>query len=89
VRVPLPGGLSQQVTVPPDPETLQQVAQTTGGRFFATPDAEQLKAVYEELGSRLGSESKDREVTAAFAGAGAVLLLVGGALSTLWFRRPL
>jgi Ca-activated chloride channel family protein len=89
VEVPLPGGLSQQVTVPPDPDTLRAVAEATGGRFFEAPDAEGLKAVYEELGSRLGSEREEREVTAAFAGAGAVLLLAGGALSAAWFRRPL
>ena len=89
VEVPLQGGLSQQVTVPPDPKTLQAVAEATGGRFFQAADAEELRSVYEELGSRLGSERKEREVTAAFAGAGAVLLLLGGTLSTLWFRRPL
>jgi Ca-activated chloride channel family protein len=89
VEVPLPGGLSQRVTVPPDAPTLKQVAEATGGRFFEAPDAEKLNTVYEDLGSRLGSEDKKREVTSAFAGAGALLLLAGGALSTLWFRRPL
>lgn len=89
VEVPVQGNLTQQVTVPPDPKALQEVAETTGGRFFQTADAEELRSVYEELGSRLGSEREEREVTAAFAGAGAVLLLVGGVLSTLWFRRPL
>ena len=30
-----------------------------------------------------------REITAAFAGAGALVLLLGAGLSTLWFRRVL
>jgi Ca-activated chloride channel family protein len=89
VEVPLPNGLSQRVTVPPDAQTLKQVAEATGGRFFEAADAERLQGVYEDLGSRLGSEERRREVTSAFAGAGAVLLLLGGALSALWFRRPL
>jgi Ca-activated chloride channel family protein len=89
VEVPVQGGLTQQVTVPPDPEALEQVAQATGGRFFEALDAERLKSVYEELGSRLGSEREEREVTAAFAGAGGLLLLASGALSALWFRRPM
>jgi Ca-activated chloride channel family protein len=89
VEVPLPGGLTELVTVPPDAETLKQVAQTTGGQFFAAPDDEELTSVYRELGSRLGSEPEETEVTYAFAAGGAVLLLAGGALSALWFRRPL
>jgi Ca-activated chloride channel family protein len=89
VEVPLPGGLTELVTVPPDPETLEQVAQTTGGQFFAAPNDEELTSVYRELGSRLGSEPEETEVTYAFAAGGAVLLLAGGALSALWFRRPL
>jgi Ca-activated chloride channel family protein len=89
VEVPLPGGLSERVTVAPDPATLRQVAETTGGTFFEAPDATELTAVYRELGSRLGSEREETEVTYAFAGAGAIFLLVGGALSTWWFRRAL
>ena len=57
-------GFTQRVTVPPDPPTLRKVAQATGGRFYAAPDAAQLNAVYEELGSRIGSVKKEREITA-------------------------
>ena len=32
-------GFTQRMTVPPDPPTLRQVAQLTGGRFYAAPDA--------------------------------------------------
>jgi Ca-activated chloride channel family protein len=89
VRVPLPGGLTQLVSVPPDPRTLRQVAQTTGGRFFQAPTAEELEQVYGELGSRLGSEKKRVEVTSYAAGGAAVLLLAAAALSSIWFRRAL
>jgi Ca-activated chloride channel homolog len=80
-------GFTQRVTVPPDPPTLRQVARATGGRFYAAPDAAQLEAVYEELGSRIGSVREEREITAAFAAGGAVLLLAAGAVSALLFGR--
>lgn len=80
-------GFRQRVTVPPDPPTLRRVAQATGGRFYAAPDAAQLNAVYDELGSRIGSVRKEREVTAAFAAGGAALLLAAGAVSALLFGR--
>ncbi len=80
-------GFTQRVTVPPDPPTLRRVAQATGGAFFAAPDAERLRAVYEELGSRIGSVKKEREITAAFAAGGAALLLAAGAVSAFLFGR--
>ena len=89
VEVPLPGGLKQVVTVPPDPQTLRRVAQATGGRFFEAPTAADLDQVYRELGSRLGQERRSVEVTSVVAGFGAVLLLVAGGISSAWFRRAL
>jgi Ca-activated chloride channel family protein len=73
--------------VPPDPETLRQVARTTGGRFFDSADAGELRSIYDDLGRQVATERERREVTAGFAGVGAVLLLAGGALSLLWFGR--
>jgi Ca-activated chloride channel homolog len=80
-------GFRQRVTVPPDPPTLRRVSQATGGRFYSAPTAAQLEAVYEELGSRIGSVRKEREITAAFAASGAVLLLAAGAVSAFLFGR--
>jgi Ca-activated chloride channel homolog len=87
VEVPLAGGYTARVEVPADPTTLRNVAGETGGRFFSSPTLEQLQAVYGDLESRLGSEEEWREVTVAFAGAGVLMLLLGGALSASWFRR--
>jgi Ca-activated chloride channel family protein len=64
--------------VPPDPEALRQIADASGGQAFEASDGDQLAAVYERLGSQLGTREETREVTAAFAAAG--LLLLGGAL---------
>jgi len=83
----LTGGFREIIRVPPQPATLRLVAQTTGGELFTATDDARLREVYERLGSRLGHEKKSREVTDLFAGGSAALLLVGGALSTLWFRR--
>ena len=87
IYVPLQGGFQAQMRVPTSPETLRTLAQATGGRFFTAPSAEQLRIVYSRLGSRLGSRKQTREVTDLFAGGSAALLLIGGGLSTLWFRR--
>lgn len=89
VEVPLPGGLKQRVVVPPEPQALRQIAQTTGGKFVPSPGADSLDSVYEELGTRLAKDRKRVEVTSAFAAGGAILLLLGGALSSHWFRRAL
>jgi Ca-activated chloride channel family protein len=78
---------TQRQRVPPDPETLREVAETTGGRFFEAPSSEDLRGVYEELASRVGFVTEEQEVTALFAAAGAALMLVGGVLSMFWFAR--
>jgi Ca-activated chloride channel family protein len=80
-------GFRTRVTVPPDPPTLRRVAAATGGRFYAAPTAQQLNAVYQELGSRVGKVKEDREITAGFAAGGAALLLAAGALSAILFGR--
>ena len=87
ITVSLANGFQAQLRVPTDPETLRTLAQVTGGRFFTAPSAAQLRVVYDRLGSRLGKRRESREITNLFAGGSAALLLVGGALSTLWFRR--
>lgn len=87
ITVTLAGGFQAQIRVPPSPETLRMLAQVTGGHFFTAPSAARLRQVYERLGSRLGSRKESREITDVFAGGSAALLLVGGALSALWFRR--
>jgi Ca-activated chloride channel family protein len=70
----------QILPVPPDPEALREIAQLSGGRAFAAEDADALDAVYEGLGSRIGTREERREVSAGFAAAG--LLLLAGAVAT-------
>ena len=87
VEVPLANGFRAQLRVPPRPDTLQVLARATGGEFFAARDDVRLRHIYERLGARLGSRKESREISDYFAGGSAALLLVGGALSALWFRR--
>ena len=66
---------------------LQQIAEVTGGQSFTAPTAEQLNAVYRNLGSRLTYVEEKRELTSWFMGGAAVLLLLGAAASITWFLR--
>jgi Ca-activated chloride channel family protein len=80
-------GGTRTIRVPPDPATLSQVADQTGGKFFEAADQDALQSVYDEIGSQVGVDEEQRELTVVFTAAGAVLLLLGAALSTLWFGR--
>lgn len=80
-------GIVTMRPVPPDELTLAQIANTTNGRFFRAPSSQDLQAVYDELGSRIGFEREQRDITAWFSAAGALLLLAGGLLSLRWFNR--
>ena len=73
--------------VPPDRATLRALATTSDGRYFEADDRSELDEVYERLGSQVAKRDEPREITAAFAGAGVLLLLGGGGLSIHWFRR--
>ena len=75
------------IPVPPDPASLRRIARASGGQFFAVDDADRLSAVYQNLGSRLGTRERRREATAGFAGAGLVLLLLAGGLAVRWRGR--
>jgi Ca-activated chloride channel family protein len=80
-------GGSRRIPVPPDPVTLRQVADVTGGRFYDAPTDSDLAAVYDQLGSRIGFERGEQEVTALFSAVAIGLLLVGGVLSLRWLNR--
>jgi Ca-activated chloride channel family protein len=82
-----PFGFTQRIPVPPDKETLRAIARTTGGRFFEAVSADDADEIYSRIGTRLTSRPEQREITAAFAGGGFVLLVLGGALSLVWFGR--
>jgi Ca-activated chloride channel homolog len=87
IEVPTPGGGTRTEPVPPDRPTLERIAAISGGRAFDVEDAGELGSVYDELGSRVATKEEKREVTAAFAGAAALLLAGGGLLSLRWFGR--
>lgn len=70
----------QVLRVPPDPEALRRIAAASGGAAFRAEDSDQLDAVYNRLGSQIGTKPVKREITALFAGA--ALLLLGAALAS-------
>ncbi|MGH2784666.1 MAG: VWA domain-containing protein [Actinomycetota bacterium] len=77
----------QEVPVDLDETQLQDIAETTGGSYFRSVDAEGLTDVYRNLSSALGSEKERQEVTALAAGIAALLLLAGAAVGLIWFQR--
>jgi Ca-activated chloride channel family protein len=85
-----PGGApfgGRRVPVPPDPDTLRAIADRTGGEFFAAQSAKSLQSAYGKLGSRLGRQPGQSEVTYGFLAAAAFLLVAAGLLSALWSPR--
>ena len=76
-----PDPFGPPLSVPPDPQTLAQIAEISGGQAFTAGDASKLSSIYHALGSRIGTRHTTREITAGFAAVGLVLLLGAGLAS--------
>jgi Ca-activated chloride channel family protein len=82
-------GITRRIPVPPDTETLKEIARASSGRFYEAADSAKLEEIYAGLGTRLSSKQVKEEVTVAFAGGALLLVLLGGGLSLAWFGRPI
>ncbi len=72
----------QVLQVPPDSEALKRIASLSGGDAFRAEDSDELGAVYDRLGSQIGTKPEQREITVVFAGT-ALLLLAGAMAASL------
>jgi Ca-activated chloride channel homolog len=76
-----------QVATALDEQALKQIATTSDGEYFTAADAQALTKVYRSIDLKWTTEGKKMEVTALFAVAAAVALLIGAGLSFLWYGR--
>jgi Ca-activated chloride channel homolog len=76
-----------QMRVRLDEETLKQVADMTRAEYFNAVTGADLNEIYRTLTARFTLETKQTEVTALFAAAGTLLVLLSAVLSLLWFSR--
>lgn len=70
-----------------DEPMLRQLSELTGGSYHAAADPEALGAIYDGIGTQLVLREEAMEVTSLFAGAGVLVLLVGGFASLRWLGR--
>ncbi len=66
-----------------DEASLKQIAQTTGGTYYAAADAASLSSVYRSLDLGWVTRTVPHEVTSLVAGLAALLLLAGAVVSVL------
>ena len=67
--------------------TLQEIASLTNGFYYHAEDEEILQEIYEDIDLQLTIKGKKSEITSIVAGISLLFLLIGGALSLLWFGR--
>ena len=77
------------IPVPADPVAMTSLAETTGGAFFEAASGEELKGVYDDIGSRVGYTTEQREMGMTFVAVSMVLLLGALAAALVWTNRLL
>lgn len=70
-----------------DTAMLKKIADTTDGSYDQTSNAAALTGIYKSIDLEFKTVKKPREVTALFAAAGGLLLVLGSALSIFWLGR--
>lgn len=79
----LPGGQSVEVRE----DTLRDLADTTGGQFYRASSADELREVYDDIGTLVGHHVEYREITVWVVLGAMVLAFAAAALSLRWFAR--
>ena len=75
------------IPVPVDRAALREIAAESGGTFFQAADADQLSAVYDDIGRAVSYETTTQEVTDLAVGAALVALTAAAAGSLFWLGR--
>jgi Ca-activated chloride channel family protein len=70
-----------------DEVMLKEISEMTDGVYYLAENAEDLQSIYNDIGAQLIVKAEATEITALFAGAGILILLIGGFLSLIWFSR--
>jgi Ca-activated chloride channel family protein len=80
-------GIRQRV--PPDRNELRSIAEISGGKAYTAESAGELKDVYKDIGSSVGYDEVDKEITARYAGIAMLFTLAAaGACIALATRFP-
>ena len=77
----------RDIQVPADRSTLQAIATATGGSFHTATSAQELQAVYKDIGSQIGYTTQQQDISWRFLVAGLALALLSGFAALLWAGR--
>lgn len=77
------------IPVPADAAAMTSLAEATGGTFFEAASGEELRGVYEKIGSRVGYNTEQREFGMTFVAFAVVLLVAAMAAAMVWMGRML
>jgi len=80
-------GQDGPIPVPVNPAALAKVANATNGTAFTAATGNELKRVYEDIGSSVGYTTELKDITGTFVGASLLVLFVCAVSSQLWFSR--
>ncbi|MDB5761745.1 MAG: von Willebrand factor, type [Herminiimonas sp.] len=72
-----------------DEKALKEIASVTHAEYFYGSSAIELTKIYKKLNSKLVLEKKVNEITALFTATAAIMAMMSGFLSLLWFNRIL
>ncbi len=82
-------GVGQLTRVPVNVEELRGLAEGTGGTAYTAESASDLSSVYKNLGSTIGLQEEQSDVSYRFVGAALLLLFVAAGTSLRWSGRVL
>lgn len=75
------------IAVPVNRDALALIADETGGEFFAAATTDELRDVYENIGSQMGVDEIKVPITDTFVGVALVVLAIAAVMSMLWTNR--
>jgi Ca-activated chloride channel family protein len=77
----------QTEQVPADDQTLQSIADDTGGSFHTAHSEQELSSVYKDIGSQIGHTTKHQDISWRFMLIGLLCLFAAGGAAMLWSGR--